>query len=171
MLIDLDPSDKNTFDQVVETAKAVKEVCDGIGVKAFAKTSGSTGIHIYVPMGAKYTYDQVNQFAEIIAMRTVDLLPDITSVERSIKKRGQMIYVDYMQNNIAQTVAAPYSLRPKVHATVSAPLDWKEVKKGLDMQRFNIRTTLKRIEAKGDLFKPVLGRGINMEAALKKLGA
>lgn len=171
MLIDLDPSDKNTFDQVVETAKAVKEVCDSIGVKAFAKTSGSTGIHICVPMGAKYTYEQVNQFAEIIAMRTVELLPDFTSVERSIKKRGQMIYVDYMQNNIAQTVAAPYSLRPKPHATVSAPLDWKEVRKGLDMQRFNIRTMLKRIEAKGDLFKPVLGRGINMEAALKKLGA
>jgi bifunctional non-homologous end joining protein LigD len=171
MLIDLDPADKNTFDQVIEAAKAVKHVCDSIGVKAFAKTSGSTGIHICVPMGAKYNYEQVNQFAEIIAMRTVELLPDFTSIERSIKKRGQMIYIDYMQNNIAQTVAAPYSLRPKPHATVSAPLDWKEVRKGLDMQRFNIRTMLKRLEAKGDLFKPVLGRGINMEAALKKLGA
>ena len=76
-----------------------------------------------------------------------------------------------MQNNFAQTVAAPYSLRPKPHATVSAPLDWQEVRKGLDMQRFNIRTMLKRIEAKGDLFRPVLGRGINMEACLKRLGA
>lgn len=171
MVIDLDPSDKNTFDQVIEAAKAVKEVCDSIGVKSFAKTSGSTGIHIYVPMGAKYTYEQVNSFAEIIAMRTVELVPDFTSLERGIKKRGPMIYIDYMQNNIAQTVAAPYSLRPKPHATVSAPLDWKEVRKGLDMQRFNIRTMNKRIETKGDLFKPVLGRGINMEAALKKLGA
>jgi bifunctional non-homologous end joining protein LigD len=171
LLIDLDPSDKNTFEQVIETAKAVKEVCDSIGVKAFAKTSGSTGIHIYLPMGAKYSYEQVNQFAEIIAARTSELVPDFTSLERSIKKRGPMIYIDYMQNNIGQTVAAPYSLRPKPHATVSAPLDWKEVRKGLDMQRFNIRTILKRIEAKGDLFKPVLGRGINMEAALKRLGA
>jgi bifunctional non-homologous end joining protein LigD len=171
LLIDLDPSDKNTFDQVIETAQAVREVCDSIGIPAFAKTSGSTGIHIYVPMGAKYTYEQVNSFAEIIALRTVELAPDFTSVERSIKKRGPAIYADYMQNNIAQTVAAPYSLRPKPHATVSAPLDWKEVRKGLDMQRFNIHTMLKRIEAKGDLFKPVLGRGINMEAALKKLGA
>ena len=171
LVIDLDPSDKNTFDQVVETAKAVKEVCDSIGIKAFAKTSGSTGIHIYVPMGAKYSYEQVNSFAELIALRTVELVPDFSSLERGIKKRGPMIYVDYMQNNIAQTVAAPYSLRPKPHATVSAPLDWKEVRKGLDMQRFNIRSMIRRIEAKGDLFKPVLQRGINMEAALKKLGA
>jgi bifunctional non-homologous end joining protein LigD len=171
LVIDLDPSDKNTFDQVVETAKAVRQVCDSAGIDSYCKTSGSTGLHIYVPMGAKYTYEQVNQFAELLATRTHELVPDFTSLERSIKKRGPAIYMDYMQNNIAQTVACPYSLRPKPHATVSAPLDWKEVRKGLDMQRFNIKTMLKRIEAKGDLFKPVLGKGINMPAALKKLGA
>lgn len=170
MVIDLDPADKNTFDQVVETAKAVKEVCDSAGISCFCKTSGSTGLHIYVPMGAKYSYEQVNAFAEIIATRTQALVPDFTSLERSIKKRGQNIYMDYMQNNIAQTVAAAYSLRPKPHATASAPLEWKEVRKGLDMQRFNIRSMIKRIDAKGDLFKDVLGKGINMEAALKKLG-
>jgi bifunctional non-homologous end joining protein LigD len=76
-----------------------------------------------------------------------------------------------MQNNIAQTVAAPYSLRPKPHATVSTPLEWKEVRKGLDMQRFNIKTIGKRLTTKGDLFKPVLGKGINMESALKKLSS
>src|ERR1043165_2393989 len=75
LLIDLDPSDKNTFEQVIEAAKAVKEVYDSIGVKAYCKTSGSTGIHIYIPMGAKYTFKQVNAFAEIIAIHTVDLLP------------------------------------------------------------------------------------------------
>jgi bifunctional non-homologous end joining protein LigD len=171
MVMDLDPSDKNTFDQVVEAAKAVKEVLDMAGAKAFCKTSGSTGLHIYVPMGAKYTYEQVNAFAQIIATRAQELVPDFTSLERSIKKRGPNIYMDYMQNNIAQTVAAPYSLRPKPHATASAPLDWKEVRKGLDMQRFNIKTMIKRLAAKGDLFRPVLGRGINMEACLKRLGA
>jgi bifunctional non-homologous end joining protein LigD len=170
MVIDLDPSDKNTFNDVIETAKAVKQVMDGAGIDSYVKTSGSTGLHIYVPLAHKYHYDQVLQFAEIIAMRTQELLPDLTSLERSLKKRGDMIYIDYMQNRIGQTVAAPYSVRPRPHATVSTPLEWKEVRKGLDMQRFTIKTLAKRLEQKGDLFKPVLGRGIDMEKALKKLG-
>ena len=171
LVIDLDPSDKNSFDQIVEAANAVKDVLDQMGAKSFCKTSGSRGLHIYVPTGAKYSYEQVNAFAGIIASHAQELVPDFTSLERSIKKRGPNIYMDYMQNNIAQTVAAPYSLRPKPHATASAPLDWKEVRKGLDMQRFNIKTMIKRLEAKGDLFRPVLGRGVNMEACLKRLGA
>lgn len=171
LMIDIDPSDKNTFDQVVETAKAVKEVLDISGVKGYCKTSGSTGLHIYVPLAAKYSYDQAQQFAELIAMRTQELVPDFTSLERSLKKRGDNIYIDYLQNRIGQTIASAYSVRPKPHATVSAPLDWKEVRKGLDMQRFTIKTMAKRVEQKGDLFKPVLGRGIDMGKALKKLGA
>ena len=170
LIIDLDPSDGNTFEQVIETAKAVKQVLDEAGATAYLKTSGSTGLHIYVPLKAKYSYDQANAFAEIIASHAQELVPDFTSLERSLKKRGQNIYIDYMQNNIGQTVAAPYSLRPKPHAPVATPLEWKELKKGLTIEQFNITNIFKRLDKKGDLFAGLLTKGIDMEKCLKKLG-
>ena len=169
LLLDLDPSDANTFDQVIETAQAIKQVLDEAGAPSWCKTSGSTGLHIYVPMHARYTYEQVNTFAEIIATHAQELLPEFTSLERGLKKRGNKIYIDFMQNNIAQTVACPYSLRPKPHATVSAPLAWTEVRKGLDMQRFNIKSMAKRLEEKGDFFTGVLRKGIDMGKCLRRL--
>jgi bifunctional non-homologous end joining protein LigD len=171
LIIDLDPADGNTFDQVIETAKAVKQVLDAAGAIGFLKTSGSTGLHIYVPLKAKYDYDQAVAFAQIIATKTQELVPDFTSLERSLKKRGNNIYIDYLQNRAGQTIASPYSLRPKPGAPVSTPLEWKELKKGLTIERFNISSIFKRLEKKGDLFEDLLKRGINMAACLKKLGA
>lgn len=171
LVIDLDPSDGNTFDQVIETAKAVKQVLDEAGAISFLKTSGSTGLHIYVPLKAKYDYDQTAAFAEIIASKAQELVPDFTSVERSLKKRGDNIYIDFLQNRVGQTIAAPYSLRPKPGAPVATPLDWKELKKGLTIEQFNITNIFKRLEKKGDLFAGLLKRGINMNTCLKRLGA
>lgn len=170
LIMDLDPADKNTFGQVIETANAVKQVLDSAGVTAFVKTSGSTGIHIYVPLGGRYSYEQSNAFAGIIAAKTNELVPDFTSLERSLKKRGNNIYIDFMQNNMGQTVAAPYSLRPKPHAPVSTPLEWKEVKTGLSIEQFNITNIFKRLDKKGDLFAGLLTKKTDMAKALKKLG-
>lgn len=167
-IIDLDPDDIS-FDKVVETARVVKEVLDGFGVESFCKTSGSTGLHIYVPFGAKYSYDQSKLFAELVATMVHQELPKFTSIERSPAKRRGMIYVDFLQNRSTQTIAAPYSLRPKFGATASAPLDWSEVKKGLSISQFNIHNMLDRVKEAGDLFKGVLGKGINLEAVLKKV--
>jgi bifunctional non-homologous end joining protein LigD len=95
-LIDLDPSEKNTFDQVIETALVTKEVLDNMGVKGYAKTSGSTGIHIYIPLGAKYDYDQCQLFGKVIATQVNNILPDFTSIERIIKNRkGNCILIIY----------------------------------------------------------------------------
>lgn len=170
LILDLDPSDKNTFQQVIETANAVKEVLDRAEVPSYVKTSGSTGIHIYVPLGTNYTYDQALAFSHIVAEETQRLVPDFTSLERSLKKRGNNIYIDFMQNHIGQTVAAPYSLRPKPHAPVSTPLEWKEVKAGLTIEQFNITNIFKRLERKGDLFAGMTSTKINMNKALKNLG-
>lgn len=170
LVIDLDPSDGNTFDQVIETAKAVKQVLDEAGAIAFLKTSGSTGLHIYVPLKAKYDYDQAAAFARIVAARSQELVPDFTSIERSLKKRGENIYIDFLQNRGGQTIAAPYSLRPRPGAPVSTPLDWKELKRGLTIEQFNITNIFKRLEKKGDLFKGLFTKGINMAACLKRLG-
>src|SRR6185503_16736914 len=117
-LIDLDPTDKNTFDQVIQTAQVTKEVLDHLGVIGYPKTSGSTGIHIYIPLGAKYTYDQCQLFGKIIASQVHAILPDFTSIERLTRNRANKLYVDYLQNRPKATLAAPYSLRPKPGATV-----------------------------------------------------
>jgi len=121
-LIDLDPSEKTTFEQVIETALVTKEVLDNMNVKSYVKTSGSTGIHIYIPLGAKYDYDQCQLFGKVVATQVHHILPDTTSIERIVKKRKGKLYIDYLQNRPKATLAAPYSLRPKPGATVSMPL-------------------------------------------------
>jgi bifunctional non-homologous end joining protein LigD len=168
-LIDLDPTDKNSFEQVIETARVTHDVLDELGIKGYPKTSGSTGIHIYIPLGAKYTYDECQLFGKLIATRVHRQLPKFTSIERMTKNRKGKLYVDYLQNRPKATLAAPYSLRPKPGATVSMPLHWEEIKKGLKMKDFNISNAMDRIKSEGDIFKPVLGRGIDLGKMLKKL--
>ncbi|HWV69522.1 DNA ligase D [Chitinophaga sp.] len=167
-LIDLDPDKGNTFQQVIQTAQVVHQVLENLGVKSYPKTSGSTGIHIYIPLGAKYTYDQCQLFGKLIAATAHEQLPAFTSIERMTRNRKGCIYIDYLQNRPKATLAAPYSLRPKPGATVSMPLHWEEVRKGLKMTDFTIKNALERIRSEGDLFKPVLGRGVNLERLLKK---
>nr|WP_314495414.1 DNA ligase D [uncultured Chryseobacterium sp.] len=170
LVLDLDPSKKNSFDHVIETAQQVREVLDAIKIKGYCKTSGSTGIHIYIPMGGSYDDDQVKDFAHILMKQVNDKLPKITTLERSLQKRDdKKIYLDYLQNRQGQTLASVYSLRPKEGAAVSMPLEWDELKKGLKPTDFNIENALQRIKAKGDLFKPVLGKGIDMMKALELL--
>jgi bifunctional non-homologous end joining protein LigD len=168
-LIDLDPSEKNTFDQVIKAAQVTKEVLDHLGVIGYPKTSGSTGIHIYIPMGAKYTYDQCQLFGKVIATQVQHILPEFTSIERIVKNRKNKLYVDYLQNRPKATLAAPYSLRPKPGATVSMPLHWEEVKKGLAMKDFTIVNAMARIKEQGDIFRPVLGKGIRLDKILQKI--
>lgn len=165
-LIDLDPSKKNSFEQVIQVAQAVNEVLTEMKVKSYPKTSGSTGMHIYIPLAAQYTYDQSQLFAKIIATEVQQRLPDFTSIERMIRKRKGKLYIDYLQNRPQATLAAPYSLRPKPGATVSMPLHWDEVKKGLQLKDFTIKNALERIKAEGDLFRPVLGKGVKLEKLL-----
>jgi bifunctional non-homologous end joining protein LigD len=162
-ILDLDPDKNNTFEQVIKTANVIKEILDNVHVTSYCKTSGSTGIHIYIPLGAKYSYDQAQLFAKWVASSTVEALPDLTSIERMIKNREGKLYIDYLQNKSGATLAAPYSLRPKPGATVSMPLHWEEVKKGLKMSDFTIFNALDRIKAEGDIFKPVLNKGIDLD--------
>ena len=170
MIIDIDPSEKNNFDQVIETANAFKKVLDKAGAKCFCKTSGSTGLHIYVPMKNKYDYEEVKNFAHLLCMMVNEMLPDFTTLERNLKKRGNKhIYLDYLQNRSGQTIASVYALRPKDGATVSMPLHWKEVKKGLTPQQFTIFNAKEIIEKRADIFKGVLGAATNIENCLKKL--
>jgi bifunctional non-homologous end joining protein LigD len=166
-VIDLDP-DKNTFDQVIETALVVKKTLDAIDVSAVCKTSGSTGIHIYIPLDGQYSYDQSQLFAKIIVGIVHKELESFTSLERSIAARKGKMYLDFLQNRPGATIACPYSLRPKPGATVSMPLAWDELKPGLKMRDFTIFNAIDRLKETGDLFELALGKGIDLAAAVKK---
>ncbi|MEJ7610868.1 MAG: non-homologous end-joining DNA ligase [Ferruginibacter sp.] len=167
-VIDLDP-DKNHFDKVIETALVTKEILDAAGADSYCKTSGSTGLHIYIPLGKKYDYEASKEFARLIAHLVNERLPKFTSIERMTAKRRGKLYIDFLQNRPQATLAAAYSVRPKPGATVSMPLHWEEVKKGLKMTDFTIHNAPARLAETGDIFKPVLGKGINMEKVLKKI--
>lgn len=165
-IIDLDP-DKNSFDQVIEAAQVTRQILDDMGIPSYCKTSGSTGLHIYIPLGAKYTYEQSKEFARIIVTLVHREIPKYTSLERAVKDRNGKMYLDFLQNRGSATIAAPYSVRPKPGATVSMPLAWDEVKKGLKMKDFTIFNAVERIEQLGDLFLPVLGKGIDLKKVIK----
>jgi bifunctional non-homologous end joining protein LigD len=166
-IIDLDP-DENTFDQVIEAALETKRVLDNMNVPSYPKTSGSTGMHIYIPLGAKYTYEQSQMFANIIVQIVHERIPEYTSLERMIKKRHGKMYLDFLQNRPGATIASPYSVRPRPGAPVSMPLDWSEVKKGMKPGDFTIKNAIDRLKNTGDLFKGVLGKGIDIMKILKK---
>ncbi|TXE05509.1 DNA ligase D [Gelidibacter salicanalis] len=168
-ILDLDPSTENSFEEVVETALTVKQVLDRAKIKGFCKTSGASGLHIYIPMGALYTYEEARDFTKLLCVYVNEVLPELTTLERSLKKRGPKIYLDYLQNRKGQTIASAYSVRPQKLATVSTPLKWSEVKSGLKIQDYNMQTVPDRLATTKDVFKGVLGKGIDMEQAINNL--
>jgi len=167
-VLDLDPEEIG-FDKVIEVAQATHNILEKLKVLNYCKTSGATGLHIYIPLGAKYSYEQAKHFIQLIAALVNKKLPDITSLERRPANRKKKIYLDYLQNRKGQTLAAPYSLRPKPGAPVATPLEWREVKKGLKPTDFHIKNIFTRLNKKGDLFKPVLGKGIDLSTTLKRI--
>jgi len=168
-VIDLDPSEKNSFDEVIEVAQATKEVLGLAEIEGFCKTSGSSGLHIYIPMESKYSYEEARDFTKLLCYYIAEKVPNLTSMDRAKRKRKDKIYLDYLQNRRGQTLASAYCARPKPGAPVSAPLEWKEVKRGLKILDFNIKNMPERIQEKGDLFKSVLRKGIDMELVMQNL--
>jgi bifunctional non-homologous end joining protein LigD len=168
LIFDLDPLDV-AFDKVVDAAIEIRKVLEKLEIESYPKTSGATGLHIYLPLGAKYTYEQTRQFAEIIVNLVNEKSGGFTSVERLPEKRKGKVYLDFLQNRIGQTLASAYSVRPKPNATVSTPLNWEEVNKSLSPDNFTIKNIFKRLAKNGDLWTPVLKKGINLSKALEKL--
>jgi bifunctional non-homologous end joining protein LigD len=168
MIIDIDPGDTTWLD-LVKVAKTVKEVLDQSCQKSYLKTSGKAGLHICVPFGAKYHFDDVRAFSELISSVVRRRLPDLVSLERSPKKRKKKIYLDYLQNRLGQTTASVYSLRPTEDAMVSTPLKWSELSIKLDPKKFNIFTIHKRLKRVGDLWKPVITKSVNLKKSIECL--
>lgn len=126
---------------------------------------------IYIPLGGNYSYNEARDFTKLLCYFIHDKLPKLTSMERAVKNRRGKIYLDYLQNRRGQTMAAPYCARPKKGAPVSAPLSWKEVKPGLSILDFTIKTIPRRLAQTDDWFSPVLGKEVDIAKAIDNLEA
>ncbi len=171
-VFDLDPGEGVEFTTICDVALTTREVLARLGLESYPKTSGSRGIHVYVPVEPRYEYGPIAGLAEQVPTVVAREQPEVATVERSKRKRGAgMIYVDHMQNARGKSVVAPYSVRPKPGATVSAPLEWKEVeRRRVKTSDFHIKNMLKRVERKGDLFAPVLKTRQRLEGVFERAG-
>jgi bifunctional non-homologous end joining protein LigD len=167
-ILDLDPKGA-PFKDVVTIARHIHELCNDVGLANFVKTSGSTGLHVLIPLGARYTYDHSRTLAELLARFTAKSLPEIATIVRRPDDREGKVYLDYLQNGHGKLLVAPFSVRPLPKAPVSMPLDWSEVNARLKLERFNIRNARKRMLEKGDSLAPVLTESIDMLRAIDAL--
>lgn len=156
LALDLDPEEA-PFETVCEVAMAVKAVLDDIGLAGYPKTSGSRGMHVFIPIDAIYTFEQSQAFADILSNAVAARIPDKATTQRTISKRtSAQVYVDYFQNAERKSLASPYSVRERPRATVSTPLTWEEVEAKPDMRQFTMFTVPDRVADVGDLFGEVL---------------
>lgn len=166
LIFDLDADSKH-FKKLVKVAQELHKLLEKTEVSSYCKTSGKRGLHVNVPLNAKYTFEQVRSFAEIISTLLEQEFPELVNLDRDPKKRKDMVYIDYLQNRRGQTTASVYSVRPVEGATVSTPLKWSEVNEKLDPKDFTIKTAIKRFDKVGDLWNGILGKGIDLKKALK----
>lgn len=168
-VFDLDPVPPATFSDALAVAILIREALAEFNLKGYPKTSGATGLHVFVPLEPKYTYEEVREFVAYICRLIFRVFPSKTSMERIVSKRIGKVYLDYLQNGWGRTMSWVYSVRPREGAPVSTPLQWKEIEEGIDPSEFNINTIFKRIGKKGDLFQEVLQKRQTLDEIYKKI--
>ena len=170
-VLDLDPKGA-PFEHVVELARAGKALCDRIGLPVMVKSTGSSGLHLMIPLGRQCTHEQSRSLGELLARCLVDRLPEIATVVRQVHQRDGKVYVDYLQNGSGKLIVAPFSVRPLPGAPVSVPLTWREVNRKLDIRKHTIRTVPERMrKLKTDPLAEVLEASPDLAEALERLMA
>jgi bifunctional non-homologous end joining protein LigD len=170
-VIDLDPKEA-PFSDVVRTAIAMRELCETIGLPSYVKTTGKTGLHILLPLGRQCTYAQCRTLGELLARFVLRELSEIATITRHVTKRGDKVYLDYLQNRHGQLIVSPFSVRPLPGASVSMPLTWDEVNQSLDPRAFTIKTAIERMERLGaDPAVQVLDDKPDLAGVLERLAA
>jgi bifunctional non-homologous end joining protein LigD len=168
-VIDLDPKEA-PFSDVIRTAQVLHRICEVAGMPNYVKTTGKTGLHIMLPLGRQFTYEQCRTLGELLARLVLRELNDIATITRHITKRGDKVYLDYLQNRHGQLIVAPFSVRPLPGASVSMPLLWGEVNESLDPRAFTIKTAVERMEKLGaDPVLPVLETKPDLMQVLENL--
>jgi len=156
--IDLDPK-KAPWENVLQVALLTKAVCDEVGLTAFPKTSGSSGIHIYLPLKPTNKYESVAEFSRLLAAEIASRAPKIATVERTIAKRKRdQVYVDWMQNARGKSLAAVFTARAKPKATVSMPLTWKQIEQGVKISDFTVKNVPALLTKTGDAWSDFFDR-------------
>ena len=168
LVLDLDPKGA-PFEHVVDVARALHGILTKLRLESFIKTSGASGLHILVPLGARYTHEQAKNFARLLAILGTESVPDISTIARPIAARGGKVYIDFGQNGYGVTIAAPFAVRPLPGATVSCPLLWTEVNSRLHPSRFTIKTVPARFRKMKDPMAPIFRKAIDLASALKQV--
>ena len=168
-VLDLDPKGA-PFENVVEVARSIYKICKKVALPVYVKTSGSTGLHVLIPLGGRLDYEMSRSLAEVLARIAIAERPGIATIERVIAARSGKVYIDTLQNRRGQLIVAPFSVRPLPGAPVSTPLRWREVKPGLDIRRFTITSVPRRMARMGeDPLRPLLTETPDLHAALERL--
>jgi bifunctional non-homologous end joining protein LigD len=168
-VLDLDPKEAS-FADVIRVAQTTHVLCEEIGLPNLVKTSGSSGLHVLIPLGCQCSYDEARSLGELLARLVTAELPDISTVTRQVSRRAGKVYVDYLQIGAGRLIVAPFSVRPLPGAPVSMPLRWSEVKPGLDIRSFTIKTAPVRMQKlKRDPMREVLDQEPDLAAALNRL--
>ncbi len=168
-ILDLDPKDA-PFSHVIEVAQAAHALCDEIGLPHFVKTSGSSGLHVMIPLGCQCRYDETRSLGELLARLIVTELPEISTITRQVSRRGGKVYIDYLQNGSGRLLVAPFSVRPLPGASVSMPLRWSEINGTLDISSFTIENALSRMKKlKQDPLADVITTSPDLAAAIGRL--
>ncbi|HEX9764633.1 MAG TPA: DNA ligase D, partial [Candidatus Acidoferrales bacterium] len=171
ILFDLDPTEGTPFSTTVAVARAVNSKLGELGLRPFIKTSGATGIHLYLPVERRYTYEQVRTFAEIVARIVASQEPERATQERSVNKRPRgKVYIDVFQNVAGKPLAAAYTVRAFPRAPVSAPITPDELRSTLTPERFTIKTIFERLKKRGDLWEDFWESRQSIEEAANRLG-
>lgn len=160
VIFDLDPGDKATFADVLQTSLRLREALERLGLRGYPKTSGGLGVHVYMPLSPGHTFDEVRSWVKTLAGQLEKEYPDLIAVAHGPTHRGRQVTIDHAQNSIGRNTAAPYTLRARPGAPVSTPLTWDEVEEGrLRPSDFTLRNVPQRVKKLGDLFEAVLKGG------------
>jgi bifunctional non-homologous end joining protein LigD len=170
LILDLDPKGA-PFTDVVKVAWQLHRILEELGLPNYVKTSGATGLHILIPLGAHYTHEEARTFGRLLGLLGVEAAPDIATLARPIRAREGKVYIDFAQNGHGRTIVAPFSVRPLPGAPASCPLSWEQVTARLDAGRFTIKTLPTHIEKTGDPLAPILTDSIDMAAAITRIEA
>jgi len=167
-VFDLDPAEPAGFDDARDVAFLLKEALDRLGLHSYPKTSGATGLHVYVPVRPERDYEVVREFVRAVGEMLRRAWPDRVTQERVVKKRSGKVYIDHLQMVRGKTVCAPYSARPLPGAPVSMPIEWGELDV-VDPRDFTIKTVPARLESTGDLLEPVLRERASLDEPIDRL--
>ena len=156
IVFDLDPSEGQSFEDVIEIALLIKETLDSLAITGYIKTSGASGMQLYIPTGGKYNYEAARKINEFFGSYFAQRYPRKITIERMVEKRGTKLYFDYLQMWQGKTITIVYSPRARESAAISMPVTWDEVRKGIRPGDFTLNNALERLQSTGDLFKPLL---------------